>query len=366
MKRHFLFALATFMSVACAQLEPALPEQEETSVESNDKIYVTIEDESTRVQLNSRLQTVWNRGDVIISLSPGGNAYWWIFNGNTGARNGQLTKSASGSFNDPGLDKHYAVYPDSAFKGYGTVGGLPALLTSLPEVQHYEAGSYGIGSNIMIGTSDDGTEYKFRNISAFLRINLTGSKKVAGISLKGNASETMAGIYYFLVTDINNYKWYQPSNTELYLNCGDGVQLNDDPTAFYFSVMPVTFNKGITVTVYFADGTQISKSTSRTIEMERNAILPMATIATDNSSWDMIEVEHTSDTFTSPVFSGGTSLTGYIYWGDGNQTSLYNATGTYVYWDDQPSHTVMIKTEGQNSVEFPSLKGVSEINFSNF
>ena len=118
MKRHFLFALATFMSVACAQLEPALPEQEETSVESNDKIYVTIEDESTRVQLNSRLQTVWNRGDVIMSLSPGGNAYWWIFNGNTGARNGQLSKSASGSFDDPGLDKHYAVYPDSAFQGY--------------------------------------------------------------------------------------------------------------------------------------------------------------------------------------------------------------------------------------------------------
>ena len=366
MKRHFLYALATFMSVACAQLEPALPEQEETSVESNDKIYVTIEDESTRVQLNSRLQTVWNRGDEIVSLSPGGIANWWRFNGSTGQRNGELENYLRGSFDDPGLDKHYAVYPKSAFSQYGKLGATPVLLVNFEPVQYYAQDSYGIGSNILVGTSNNGVEYTFKNMSAFLRINLSGSKKVAGISLRGNDSETMAGIYYFTVTDILKHNWYEASASELYLNCGDGVQLNDDPTAFYFSVMPVTFSKGITVTVYFADGTQISKSTSRTIEMERNAILPMATIATDNSSWDIIEVEHTSDTFTSPVFSGGTSLTGFIYWGDGSQTVLGNAPEEYVYWDNQPSHTVLLKTEGASAVEFPSMEGITEINFSNF
>lgn len=366
MKRHFLFALATLMTVACAQMEPTAPDQEEVAAENQQTIYVSIEDESTRVQLNSKLQTVWNNGDVVVSLSPGGKANWWEFKGNTGARSGQLTNTARGSFNDPGLDTHYAVYPDSAFEGYGTVGSAPALLATLPDVQYYEEGSYGIGSNILIGTSDNGTDFTFRNISAFLRLNLTGSRKVAGIYLKGNDSENMAGVYYFLAKDISRYAWYQASNTELYLNCGDGVQLTDTPTPFYFSVMPGTFAKGITVTVCFTDGTSVQKSTSKSVEFERNAILPMATVATDNVSWSTIEVEHTSDSFKAPLLYGGTSLTGNIWWGDGSQSSLLDASGTHLYWDNQPSHTVVIKSDGASSVEFSSLKGVTEINFSNF
>ena len=366
MKRNFLFVLATLMTVACAQMEPTASDQKEVPAENQETIFVSIEDESTRVQLNSKLQTVWNNGDVVVSLSPGGKARWWIFNGNTGSRSGQLSNYGSGSFNDPGLDTHYAVYPDSAFEGYGTVGSAPALLATLPDVQYYEEGSYGIGSNILIGTSDNGTDFTFRNISAFLRLNLTGSRKVAGIYLKGNDSENMAGVYYFLAKDISRYAWYQASNTELYLNCGDGVQLTDTPTPFYFSVMPGTFAKGITVTVCFTDGTSVQKSTSKSVEFERNTILPMSTIATDNVSWRTIEVEHTSDSFDAPILSGGTSLTGYIYWGDGSQSSVLDAPAPHLYWDNLQSHTVVIKSDGANEVYFSSLKGVTEINFSNF
>jgi len=366
MKRHFLYALAALMTVACTQIEPEAPQQDETQTENQEKIFVTIDDEPTRVQLNSKVHTVWNKGDEIMTFHPGVNVYWWKFNGNTGDRSGELTPHRMAQFgSDQGFDTNYAIYPSDKYAGNGHVNGIPAVVLNFPDTQHYTPGSYEKGSNVLVASSDDPYNFKFKTVCSFLRLHLTGTKKVSQISLRANDNEALAGTFFFIISDIVQHHWYETVSAEMKLVC-DNVQLSETPTEFYFSLLPLTFKNGFTMTVTFSDGTRMEKITSKSVQMERNTVLPMAVIDTDNSNWQTIEIEHSATTFEAPVFFGSPTPAGYIYWGDGNQTSLYNATGTYVYWDDQPSHTVMIKTEGQNSVEFPSLKGVSEINFSNF
>lgn len=367
MRRYIIMALALFWGMACAQIELTEPEKEESSLGNIEKIHATIEDDGTRVQLNSKVQTVWNRGDEIIAFQPGGLVYWYQFKGNTGARSGELHKYAQSGFStDPGFDRNYALYPAGAFMAVAYVGNELALLADFPSVQKYIKDSYGIGSNILVASSDDPDEYRFRNMSAFLRLNLTGSKKVSEITLKGNGSEILAGSFYYLLSDMLNYSWYEASSYELKLDCGNGVQLGDAPVAFHFSLMPVKFSKGITVTITFTDGTQVVKRTSKAVELSRNDLLPMAVVDTGTADWHTIEIEHSTDSFEIPVLSGGTSLVGFIHWGDGNQSALGEWSGTYLYWDNLSSHTVTVKSDGAYLVEFPSLRGVSEINFSNF
>lgn len=367
MKRYLIALLAAAIAVACAQEELVKMEQVSDTSDNLEKIFVSIEDQSTRVQLNSQLQTVWNRGDEIMTFHPGGVIYWWNFNGNTGDRYGELNPYSRGYFTtDPGFKTNYAIYPADSFAGAGSASSIPALFLTYPEKQVYQKDSYATGSNILVAESDDVYNYNFKTVSSFLRLHLVGGKVVTEITVKGNNNETLAGEFYFIISDIVKCYWYQESSKELTLDCGAGVPLSDTPTAFYISMLPTTFQKGITVTIKFSDGTQIAKSTSKKVVMERNAILPMTTIATDSSNWQTVEFVHSAKTFQLPVFGGTSSISGFIYWGDGNQTSLATSTGNYIYWDSQPTHTVVTQTEGATSVEFPSLKGVSEINFSNF
>ena len=357
---------ALMMTVACTQVELAEPEQERGSDRNQEKVFVSIEDDQTRVQLNSKVQTVWTRGDQIMTFHPGVDVYWWSFNGDTGDRSGELTPVSYGSLsNDPGFDTHYAIYPPEKFAGIGKAGGIPAVFLNFPATQTYTKDSYEPGSNALVAVSDDPYNFKFHNTASFLRLNLVGTKAVSEITLKGNNDEILAGEFYFVISNLVKCYWYSVESYEMKLIC-DNVQLSQTPTAFYMSLMPATFERGFTVTIRFADGTQIEKSTSHRVEMERNTVLPMATVDTDNINWQTIEVEHSAETFMTPLFSGRSSLNGYIYWGDGNSMPLIDASESHTYWDSRSTHTVMVRCENQESVEFPSLKGVTEINFSNF
>ena len=192
MKRHFLFALATLMTVACTQIEPEAPQQDETQTENQEKIFVTIDDEPTRVQLNSKVHTVWNKGDEIMTFHPGVNVYWWKFNGNTGDRSGELTPHRMAQFgSDQGFNTNYAIYPSVKYAGNGNVSGIPAVLLNFPDTQHYTPGSYEKGSNVLVASSDDPYNFKFKTVCSFLRLHLTGTKKVSQISLRANDNEAL-------------------------------------------------------------------------------------------------------------------------------------------------------------------------------
>ena len=336
------------------------------------KIYATIDDseyansdDDTRVELNDKKQTVWTAGDRIMTFSNDGFKLWQ-FDGKTGDRSGSFIYVHN--YGKPDLsyvnyDQHYAVYlADFTYGAYSDKS--PTFYTTLPSTQNYKEQSYALNTNAMLGTSSDGKNYKFKNLCGYIRLSITGSKVVDNIVIKGRNSEWITGQFYF---DKNGELTPYDNNAySITLDCEDSVQLTDIPTEFYITLPPTTFAKGITVTINFTDGTVFTKSTSKSVTIERNTIQPMKSFNTGGEvEWQTISISHTGNKVYSPYFYGSSALSGFIYWGDDYMSNINNSS-SYIYDDNKASHTITTKTMGATAVEITNCKGISEIDLTNF
>ena len=369
MKRGLLYLLALVTLASCAK-DAAVDEPRVDGAE--EKIYASIDDseysayDDTRVELNNKKQTVWTAGDKILTFEFG-NIYEWKFDGKTGDRNGSFSKTGT-SYTDPygkttNYDQYYALYlSDLSIAQFSDKS--PGLGTTLPATQHYKDHSYGLNTNAMLGTSSDGKNYQFINLMGYLRLSLTGNKVVKSITLESNNGETLAAHIY--VHKSSDYIIYDKTSTSITLDCGDGVQLTDVPTEFYFTILPQTLSKGISVVVNFTDGTVFPKSTSKSITIERNHIQPMKNFNTGGEAqWQMVSILHTGSKIYAPYFYGSSALSGYIYWGDDYMSDV-NSVSSYTYDDGMASHTITVKTMGTTAIEIDNCQGISEIDLTNF
>jgi hypothetical protein len=166
---------------------------------------------------------------------------------------------------------------------------------SLPATQHYLANSYGLDGNIMISQSEY-NQIALKSVCGWLKVQLTGNgEKVKSITLNGNNGEQVAGQIYINSADATctlaaedglsgddsiaggNLVFDDTIFTSVTLNCGEGVTLGSEPTAFYIALPPQTFENGFTVEIEAMDGSIMTKSTDKTLTIERNHIQPMAT-----------------------------------------------------------------------------------------
>lgn len=369
MKKVLVWCLFATFCVACTEDVASLNELDKAGGEL---IYATIEEDDTRVQLNDKVQTVWTAGDRIIRYGSdnAGNPTMdlWQFNGKTGDRSGSFSYLGSYSGIDTRVkyDKYYAMYNHSTTYGWLNDGkGTPVFYTQLPATQSYMSGSYGLTTNTMLGTSADGTNFSFKNVFGYLRLSLTGSKVVDSIEISGNGSEVLAGIYKYL-SDFSSLGWYSDQSTSITIECDGGVQLTNRPTYFYV-VMPVcTFEQGISIAVNFTDETIYPKSTSKSVTIKRNTILPMANIDTGGEvEWQRVKIHHAGSVVAAPIMYGASSLSGEIYWGDGYM-SPFGEYDEYTYTDGAATHVIEVVTLGATAVELESCSGVTEIDLSNF
>ena len=367
MRKLFIIALLSTMWVACSKDQTASDEQMGAPT-----IYASIEEPSTsRVQLNEQKQTVWTAGDEIIIYEPD-QLTLWRFQGETGDRGGTFQRvgkyGVPDNYASVGFQGHNALFSSQSLVSYGAdaQGGL--IFTQIEATQTYEPHSYGVKANLMFGHSDDGSSYSFMNLLGYLRLSLTGAKKVQKIELWSNDNEQMlAGIVYFSPNSPTQLMWSQNFAYTLTLDCGEGVQLSSQPTDFYFAMKPDVLANGITVQVYFTDGSFIPKTTGKSITIERNAIQPMATFSTgDNLEWQTTYIWHTGNYIAAPriLYYPSTPATGIIEWGDGS-TSMANMEQDHDYTDGKPSHTVVVKSSNAVGLSIEGLKGVTKIDLSN-
>lgn len=365
MKRLTLLALLVIGITACTQDTIDEASNPKTNVEH---IYATFE-ENTRVELNDKKQTVWTEGDRIVRFGNGIHDVW-EFAGKTGDRGGEF--NYLGYFEEyidfDFSDKYYALYSYENYGWFGTFNtGEPAFFYYVRDTQEYKQNTYDPASNNMIAVSDDGNDFEFYNLMGYLRLSLTGEKRVSNIVLKGNNSEALSGRRYVKYDDFTVCAWYDNLATSITLNCGEeGVQLTDTPTDFYFAIAPTYFERGINVSVTFTDGTRFPIKTTKEIYIERNHIQPMASVETGSGvDWQIITIKHSGDTVARPYLYGDTNLAGYIYWNDGWMSNI-NVSGSYVYDDGMPEHNITIKALNANYFYIDSCAGISEIDFSNF
>ena len=287
MKKLLLFVLAVMGFAACTQdVEVQVTERHDAP----DTITVGFEGDDTRIQLNEAQKTVWNKGDLVSVFYRSDANQKWQYQGETGERVGDL-KRVESAVGTTKTTKTIVVYPYS--ENYWLNTDSYAIEATLPAIQCYTAGSYGVGDNLMVAQSEF-TQFSLKSVCGWLKLQLTGDGEVVkSITFKGNNGEQVAGLIYVdtataeatLASEMGssddnnaggNLIFDDTILTEVTLDCGAGVTLGAEATAFYIALPPQTFENGFNVEIACADDTKMVKSSSNSLSIERNHIQPMA------------------------------------------------------------------------------------------
>ena len=291
MKKYLLLVLAAFAFAACTQNDV-----EELSANRQDvpeTLTIGFEGgDDTRIQLNEAQKTVWTKDDIVSVFYRSNANQKWQYQGETGERVGDL-KRVENAVGTTKTTKTIVVYPYS--ENYWLNTDSYYIDATLPAVQHYAEESYGVGDNLMVSQSEF-TQFSLKSVCGWLKIQLTGNgERVTSLTLRGNNEEQLAGLIYVdtataestLASEMGsaddnnaggNLVFDDAIVTELTLDCGEGVELGAEATAFYIALPPQTFEKGFNVEIVCADDTKMVKSSSNNVTIERNHIQPMAAI----------------------------------------------------------------------------------------
>ena len=322
MKKLLHIIFVAMMVAACSQ--DVIVEVQNPIADLTRTINVSFEGEDTRIQLNDELKTVWTKDDLVSVFYRSIVNEQWQFQGETGDRSGDIIPVDS-SINPPATTNHIVVvYPYN--EGYFYNSETRNVQASLPAEQTYLKDSYGLNGNIMISSSEY-NQISLKSVCGWLKLKLTGSgEKVKSISLRGNNDEQVAGELYINSSDASSIlastsndevaggeaggTLVRPGTIlkEVTLNCGDGVELGTEPTAFYIALPPQTFEKGITVEITCSDGTKMIKSSNKVITIVRNHILPMtevvysSNIPPSNQIWYTSSNSNTIQPYNTNIF----------------------------------------------------------------
>ena len=298
MKRFLLFALAVIVFAACSK--DAINEQQNVQTivdEAPATLVVGFEEgDDTRIQLNEAQKTVWTKGDLVSVFYKSDANQKYEYRGETGERTAELHKVSAGSST---TKMGYVVVAYPYNEEYIISPASGNLETMLPAVQHYAVDSYGVGDNLMVSCSEF-TQFSLKSVCGWLKLQLTGNgEKVKSITLRGNNGEQVAGLIHVDTKSAEATLYSEqvaPDDngnangslvvdgamvTELTLDCGEGVTLGKNATAFYIALPPQTFENGLTIEIEDTDALKMTKSTDKAVIIERNTIQPMTSFEVD-------------------------------------------------------------------------------------
>ena len=297
--------LAAVMFVACEQI--SINEEHSVVEENLRSLQVSFEEDDTRIQLNEDRKTVWTKDDRVSVFYRSNVNEEWRFMGETGDITGELNPVDNSICPPETLNRVVVVYPYNSDYFFNTE--TYNIQASLPEVQNYLEGSYGTNGNIMV-SSNEADQVSLKSVCGWLKLQLTGEGEVVkSITFRGNKEEQVAGRIYINTADASSILSSTPGDateggsnedgsentggtggalvrpdtvfTELTLDCGEGVTLSSEATAFYIALPPQTFADGFSVEVTAPNGATITKSTTNKLDIERNCIQPMKAYEVD-------------------------------------------------------------------------------------
>ena len=294
MKKFLLFAVVALLVAACTN--DSIEELQHPNIGDNsvpESITVGFEenDNETRIQLKNG-KTVWTKNDQVSVFYLSDANQKWQYYGETGSRTADLKCVSTGTYVEK-LNKVVVVYPYS--EDYYINPETCNVRAFMPAEQTYMKDSYGLDGNIMISAGEY-NQFSLKNVCGWLKVQLSGNgEKIKSITLRGNNGEQVAGEIYINSADATATLASEMGNiddeengaggnlvfddtilTKVTLNCGNGVILSAEATAFYIAVPPQKFENGFTVYVEDIYGTIIEQTTTNAVLVERNHIVPMA------------------------------------------------------------------------------------------
>lgn len=230
-------------------------------------------DDATRTyfeNLGSAYRHYWEADDAVsVFALTGDNAKFTLTEG-AGTRQGVFTGKAAIAT----APQIYAVYPYNADNGI--VGTTFEVVYPDVQTARSDRSSYDREAHLMIGRSDNDV-LQLRNISAYLKISLTGSATIRRIKVRSTGCEPFAGKASATFKGDDPEITLKGDTGIVKLECD--VALTAAATDFYIAVAPATLAHGFAVTVEDGDGMSMTRTHSKAVEFRRNTVYEMPAFA---------------------------------------------------------------------------------------
>lgn len=368
MKRKIMGLMVILaMAVACQK-------NESFPLEADTTLYATMEEvASTRTMLDDNNNVLWSESDQIVAfMKTSLGLKYQVTPESVGKTAARFTKISTGNPDDlyagSELSHNVAYYPYSDIVNCMRSGENYEMSVILPTEQTYTANSFGNGSLPMVAVSED-NKITFRNVCGGMKLQLKGTQKVTSIKLEGKNGEKLSGAAKVTAyTDETKLAITMApgASTSVSLNCGTGVQLNENTaTEFIIALPPVLFSKGFTVTVTDAENKRHKVETDKVNNVLRSSLLNMPVIMLETSSNEDSDDGVENDVPVSTVQINETSLTlaTMISYTLIARITPADATDQSVVWNsDNPSvvsvdHTGVITTISDGSANVTATAG---------
>ena len=247
------------------------------------------DDNQTKTFVENGKYLRWHAADEISVFFGNTLNSQYMFTGETGSNSGTFSAVSSGQLGTGNaLDAIYAVYP---YDAAARISDEDVISLTLPATQSYAENSFGKGANTMIAItqSTKDTFLPFKNACGYLTLKLYNANgaKLRSVEIKGNAGEKIAGA----ATATIEYGGApvlvmgEAATTSVTLDCGEqGIALGatkETATELWIALPATTFASGITITATDTEGITFEKSTSKTVDITRNDIQPMAALGVE-------------------------------------------------------------------------------------
>lgn len=308
-------------------------------------------------------KVVWNSGDQIIistGISSKDKAVY------TTSDHG--TPSASFYPEDKAAD-----FSNGAIAGYpvenmylGAPDADKEVYFTIPQVQTYAPGSFDSGAMPMISEITNEPSLQFHNAAGVIRLMV--SSELSGIKVS-SINITTSGI-------ISGECGYTPASKEIFfddsmlssnevtLDCQDGVDISDNPTAFHIVVPHQTYGN-MTIKVTTTEGLEqiFSMKEGKEIEIGRSSIatIPLKLTSLSQKGKPQITAKVISTTFSNIKFEVKMENIASYYCGLQTKLSFYNDTESGQLLSSIPymtSYTTPLSYTGNISSFQPELKDI--------
>ena len=354
MKKLLYLATAFLLLWGCDKnQDQALPVEKEelednTVVEIGELpeiLYVSMAGEQDEAETRTFIENgkvLWQNGDAISYFAANTHNAKYSYLGEDGEASVELTKDekivgTTGAV----LLKSQAVYPynENITVEYDAEAGVDKINIVYPTTMKYGTSSFGKDANIMVaaGTHNSDENLHFRNVCGYLVIKLYGvgtngiATSIKNITLSSVSGVDMIAGSAVVVANAEEapvITMVDGEATSVTLDCsneGAGVALGADAehaTEFWFCLPPVTFTDGIKITVTDVYDNSYTKQTTKTVNIERNHVQPMAAL----------EFRSNAPAATKLWYTRSDGSTEALKFYDG-KTNPFNANITKHAWD---------------------------------
>ena len=272
--KSIIMISAAIAAVSCAkEINPdVVIENESVSLQTMTFSAVAEEDIQSKAALEGR-SIVWKSGDAIS-----------VFDG-TGNRKFETSDSGvSASFTgeaDANANGYYAMYPYQEGATFhkeetqlnSSVTTANYISATVPSVQTATAGSFDPDAFFAVAKPDESGTFCFQNLLGLIQFRLADAANVTSVTISGNNSESLTG-------DIHAYFNDKGSATNTYgATTSKTVTLKGEfiaDTDYYVTVRSCSFEKGITLSVEYKNGENVTRkyisSTKRPTDADGNNV----------------------------------------------------------------------------------------------